>query len=94
MKRNRRNLSEAVDYGWEVPNHMAHEAYDFAIESGYWDEDELNDEIIKCIDGDELAACLAFIFRMHDFEEWQEYLEEKKDGGFDESYRRRLRRRR
>lgn len=67
-------VTAAESYGWEVPDNMAQEAYDFAINSGYWDENSLNADIVNAISTDELAACLAFIFRMNDFQEWDDYL--------------------
>jgi hypothetical protein len=85
--RNRR-FNEANSYGWIVEDYDAKEAYDFACE--YFGEDELNSQIVQAISTDELAACLAFIFRMNDFREWEEY----KNGGsdeFDESFRRNMR---
>lgn len=66
------NLKEAESYGWKVNDWQAKEAYEFAIESGYWDEESLNADIVQAISDSELAACLAFIFRMNDFQEWEE----------------------
>lgn len=83
------SITAAESYGWEVPDDRAQEAYDFAIESGYWDEASLNADIVNAISTDELAACLAFIFRMNDFQEWDDYLngeesEESEDEDFDD----------
>lgn len=68
----KRPIRAAESYGWVVEDYEAQEAYDFAIESGYWTENELNADIVKAISNDELAACLAFIFRNADFQEWDE----------------------
>lgn len=85
----RRPITAAESYGWEVPDDRAQEAYDFAIESGWWDEASLNEDIVRAISSDELAACLAFIFRNNDFQPWDDYLngvesEESEDEDFDD----------
>ena len=82
----RRPVTAAESYGWEVPDDRAQEAYDFAIESGYWDEASLNADIVNAISTDELAACLAFIFRMNDFQPWDDYLngEESEDDEYED----------
>lgn len=68
----RRPIKAAESYGWVVDDWEAQEAYDFAIESGWWDETSLNADIVRAISQEELAACLAFIFRNNDFQEWNE----------------------
>ena len=73
-KTRKRRVMAAESYGWEVPDDRAQEAYDFAIESGWWDEASLNADIVRAISSDELAACLAFIFRNNDFQPWDDYL--------------------
>lgn len=75
-------LNEAESYGWVVEDYQAQEAYEFACD--YFGEDELNSQIVSCISNEELASCLAYIFRMNDFREWDEYLEGN-DDDFDES---------
>ncbi len=80
----RKGLKEAESYGWEVPDDMANEAYEFACE--YFGKNEMNEQIINCISNEELAACLAFLFRNWDFREWNEYLEGNNEEDFDESY--------
>jgi hypothetical protein len=80
----RKGLKEAESYGWEVPDDMANEAYEFACD--YFGKDEMNQQIINCISNEELAACLAYLFRMWDFREWDEYLEGNNEEDFDESY--------
>ena len=66
----RKKLNEAEDYGWVVESSEAREAYDFACE--YFGQENLNQDIVDALSTDELAACLAFIFRMNDFREWDE----------------------
>ena len=75
--RNRRPIKAAESYGWVVENWEAREAYDFACE--YFGEEDLNAHIVGCLSDDELAACLAFLFRMNDFREWDERNEEDED---------------
>lgn len=77
MERNRRNrrsirrpITAAESYGWVVEDYEAWDAYEFACD--YFGEDELNKQIVQALDSSELAACLAFIFRMNDFREWEE----------------------
>lgn len=71
-KKCKRPIKAAESYGWVVDDWEAQEAYDFAIESGWWDEASLNADIVRAISQEELAACLAFIFRNNDFQEWNE----------------------
>ena len=42
----RRNLKEAESYGWVVNDWEAREAYEFAINSGWWDEAQLDSDIV------------------------------------------------
>lgn len=69
--RNRRRIMAAESYGWVVESYEANEAYNLAAE--YFGEEDLNAQIVQSLGSDELAACLAFIFRMNDFREWDEY---------------------
>ena len=68
----RRNLKEAESYGWVVEDWEAKEAYEFAIDSGWWDEAQLDSDIVRCLNDETLAACLAYIFRNNDFRPWQD----------------------
>ena len=63
-------IAAAENYGWVVETSEADEAYDMACE--YFGEENINAQIVDAISKDELAACLAFIFRMNDFREWDE----------------------
>lgn len=74
----KRRITAAVDGGWEVPDWRAKEAYDLALEYG-WTEDGLNYDIVRTLSSEELASALAFIFRMNDFQEWNDYLDENPD---------------
>lgn len=71
----RRRLNCANSYGWVVESWESGEAYDLACE--YFGEEDINRQIIQAMSADELAKCLAFIFRMNDFEEWDEYKDSK-----------------
>ena len=82
-----RKFNEANSYGWVVENWEAKEAYELACE--YFGEEDINSQIVQAISDEELAACLAFIFRMNDFQEWDEY----KANSANESLRRRTARR-
>lgn len=65
----RRPITAANNYGWVVESWEAQEAYDFACD--YFGKEDLDDQIIRAISNEELAECLAFIFRMNDFREWE-----------------------
>ena len=81
----RRPVKAAESYGWVVDDWRAQEAYDFAIDSGWWNEADLNADIVKAISQEELAACLAFIFRNNDFQAWNEYSEGSDEEDIEES---------
>lgn len=68
---NKKRLTEAESYGWVVEDWDAQEAYEFACDA--FGEEELNRQIVMAIGNEELASCLAYIFRMNDFREWEEY---------------------
>lgn len=63
-------VTAAESYGWVVESWEAQEAYEMAAEA--WGREDINQQIVDCISDDELAACMAFIFRMSDFREWDE----------------------
>lgn len=67
----RKAVTAAESYGWVVDDNEAQEAYEFACE--YLGKEYVDDSIISAILDEELASCLAFIFRMNDFREWEEY---------------------
>lgn len=64
-------LKEAESYGWSVDESEAEEAYNLAAQ--YFGNEDLNAQIVGAMSKEELAHCLAYIFRMHDFKEWEEY---------------------
>ena len=66
----RRRLNCAEHYGWVVENGEASDAYDLACE--YFGEEAINADIVKCLSVDQLADCLAYLFRQYGFTEWQE----------------------
>jgi hypothetical protein len=66
----KRVVTEAENYGWVVDSSEAQEAYDMAVE--YMGKETIDDAIIRCLTSDQLAECLAYIFRMYDFREWSE----------------------
>ena len=69
--RRKRPIKAAESYGWVVEDWEAWDAYEFAIDSGYWDEATLNADIVQTLGTDELASSLAYIFRMNDFRQWK-----------------------
>lgn len=68
-----RILTEAESEGWVVENDEALEAYDFACEM--FGKEKLDSEIVNSLGTEELAECLAYIFRMYDFDEWKQHKE-------------------
>ena len=74
----RRVMNEADNYGWVVEESEAQEAYDLAVE--HFGEEELNKEIVGGLSSNELAESLAYIFRMYDFTEWDDYKASKESG--------------
>lgn len=79
IKYSKKPVTAAENYGWVVEEWEAWDAYEFACE--YLGKENLDDQIMSALSTDELAACLAFIFRMNDFREWYE-----RDSDEDEDY--------
>ena len=73
----RRPITAGESYGWVVDPWKAQEAYHFAVE--YFGTDNLNQQIVEALSTDELSECLAFIFRMNDFQEWYDRNGEDED---------------
>lgn len=71
IKYTKKPVTAAESYGWVVESWDAQEAYEFACE--YFGKENLDDQIVTSMSSDELAESLAFIFRMNDFREWDEY---------------------
>ena len=71
--KNRRKpmLKEAENGGWVVDSTEARDAYELAVrEMG---KDTIDSAIIRSLSDEQLSQCLAYIFRMYDFREWEEY---------------------
>lgn len=88
-----RKLHEGESYGWVVDESDAFDAYNFACE--YFGKENLDEQIVECLSADELSDCLAFIFRMNEFREWDNYKngyeddeDDDDDDDFDESVKR------
>lgn len=67
----KRRLNCGESYGWTVPSNDAVKAYEFACD--YFGKENLDDMIVSCLGNEKLSDCLAFIFRMEDFDEWIRY---------------------
>lgn len=77
--RRKRPIKAAESYGWVVDEDEAWDAYEFAINSGWWTEEQLDSDIVRTLSVDELASSLAYIFRMNDFREWESRFDEDED---------------
>lgn len=75
----KKSVKAAESYGWVVNDHEAWDAYYFAIDSGWWDEAQLDNDIVHTLSSEELASSLAYIFRMNEFREWDERNDEDED---------------
>ncbi|MBP5458057.1 MAG: hypothetical protein J6Y37_16335 [Paludibacteraceae bacterium] len=62
-------LNEAENGGWVVDASEAERAYQLAVQE--MGEDEVNSAIVRCMGDEALAQCLAYIFRLYDFRQWQ-----------------------
>ena len=71
----RRMVKESVDGGWEVDTSEVNEAYELAAQ--HWGNDDLNQQIVRCLSDETLAKCLAYIFRMNEFKPWVQYQMER-----------------
>ena len=70
-RRRKPMLKEAENGGWVVDSTEARDAYELAVtEMG---KDTIDSAIIRSLSDEQLAQCLAYIFRMYDFREWEEY---------------------
>jgi hypothetical protein len=70
-------IKEAESYGWEVDDWKAQEAYEMFCDA--IGKEEANEAIVRCLGDEELAKCLAYLFRMYEFHEWEESQEESED---------------
>ena len=71
METVKRTLNEAENNGWVVEDGDAQKAYNFACQQ--LGKETVDDAIIRCLGNERLAAILAYVFRMYDFREWEEY---------------------
>ena len=70
-RRRKPMLKEAENGGWVVDATEARNAYELAArEMG---KDTIDSAIIRSLTDEQLAQCLAYIFRMYDFREWEQY---------------------
>lgn len=65
-------IKEAESYGWVVEDYDAYDAYQFACDN--FGKEYVDDQIIDTLSQEELASSLAYLFRMWNFEEWDEYI--------------------
>ncbi len=70
----RQSINEAVNGGWEVETNEAQEAYNLAV--NVLGKETIDDAIIRAMGDTQLAEILAYVFRMYDFTEWEEYKNE------------------
>lgn len=64
----KRALKEAENGGWVVESNEVEKAMNMAIE--YFGEEYVNEAIVRTLTTDQIAESLAYLFRMWDFEEW------------------------
>ena len=62
-------LKEAESGGWVVDSSEAQEAYNLAVQE--MGEETINSAIIRVLNDETLAQCLAYIFRQYDFRQWK-----------------------
>lgn len=67
----REAVVEAVNGGWVVDDNEARKAYEFAANT--LGKETIDTAIIRAMPDNTLAEILAYIFRMYDFREWEEY---------------------
>lgn len=65
------DMAEAESGGWVVDTNEVQEAYNLAVEK--MGKETIDSAIIRAMSTNALADCLAYIFRMYDFREWDEY---------------------
>lgn len=70
-------LNEGESGGWVVDSSEAEEAYNLAVER--MGKETIDSAIIRAMSSEALADCLAYIFRMYDFREWQSRFDNEED---------------
>lgn len=83
-----RRMNEAESYGWVVEDYEAQEAYNMFCE--YMGEEYVDSAIVGILSDETLASSLAYLFRMHNFREWDDRNESNDDEDFEESIKRRI----
>lgn len=68
-------VMEATNGGWSVDDSEAEEAYNFAVDK--LGKETIDTAIIRAMSNHVLAEILAYVFRMYDFREWEEYQAQK-----------------
>jgi len=71
METVKNTLNEAENHGWVVEDEDAQKAYNFACQQ--LGKETVDDAIIRCLGNERLAAILAYVFRMYDFREWENF---------------------
>lgn len=64
-----RVVNEAENGGWIVDDNDVQEAYDMAVK--HMEKEVIDAAIVRCLGDEALAQCLAYVFRMYDFSEWE-----------------------
>lgn len=70
-------VTAADSYGWVVESWEAWDAYEAACNA--WGKEYVDDEIIRGLSTDELAASLAYLFRMNDEDPYHTESDDEKD---------------
>ena len=73
----RRMLNEAENGGWVVENDEAWDAYEYACQE--LGREEMADSLAAAMGSSQLAEIMAYIFRMHDLEEWYDLKDGEKE---------------
>jgi len=73
-------LHEAENGGWVVETHEVDRAYNLAAQE--FGNEEMNAAIVRCLGDEQLAQCLAYIFRQYDFRKWESERELDDDSSF------------
>ena len=65
-----RILKEGESEGWVVESEQAQDAYNLACDE--MGKEYVDASIVRCLGDNTLSDCLAYLFRMWDFREWNE----------------------
>ena len=61
-------VNEAENGGWIVDSNEVQDAYDMAVK--HMGKETIDAAVVRCLGDEQLAQCLAYVFRMYDFREW------------------------